>query len=157
MGRPAQQEFRHAIDEHSLEGSATMTHPRKKVFYAEGGQVHKSPIPQGVIAGGFIFLSAIRGVDPKTQSIETDDPEKQARQVFENASAALASAGATLADVVKVAVYLQDINDRGAFNKAWAAYFREEPPARFAVQVVNMGASGDKSRILVDVTALAPA
>ena len=130
--------------------------PRKEVFYAKGGQVHSSPIPQGVKAGGFIFLSAIRGVDPKTQGIETDDPEKQARQVFENVKAALAAAGATLSDVVKVAVYLKDINDRGAFNKAWAEYFPKDPPARFAVQVMNMGAAGDRSRILVDVTALAP-
>lgn len=130
--------------------------PRKEVFYAKGGQVHSSPIPQGVKAGGFIFLSAIRGVDPVSQKVETDDPEQQARQIFENMKATLAAGGAELSDVVRVAVYLKDIKDRGAFNKVWAAYFPSEPPARFAVQVVDMGGAGDKSRILVEVTALAP-
>ncbi len=133
-----------------------MTQSRKEVIYSKGGQVHSSPIPQGVKAAGLLFLSAIRGVDPKTQKVETDDPEAQARQIFENLKAALASADATLEDVVKVAVYMKDIRDRSAFNKAWADYFPKDPPARFAVQVADMGAAGDKSRILVDVTAVAP-
>ncbi len=132
------------------------TRARKEVFYVQDGQRHTSPIPQGVKAGGFIFLSALRGVDPATQRVESDDPEVQSRQLFELIKITLANAGATLDDVVKIAVFMKDLADRTAFNKVWSEYFPKDPPARFAVQVVDMGGPGDKSRILADVTALAP-
>ena len=133
------------------------TEQRKETIRVTRGLQHTSPIPQGVKAGGFIFLSAIRGVDPSTQKVETDDPEQQSRHIFENMKLALAVAGATLEDVVKVAVYMLDLQqDRPIFNKVWAEYFPTDPPARFAVQVSDMGPAGDKSRILVDTTALAP-
>ena len=50
----------------------TSSAPRRRAFFAQGGQTHSSPIPEGVVAGGFIFLSAVRGVDLKTQQVETD-------------------------------------------------------------------------------------
>jgi 2-iminobutanoate/2-iminopropanoate deaminase len=133
-----------------------MKKQKELIWIREGGQRHGSPIPQGVKAGGFIFLSALRGVDPKTQLVETDDPETQARQLFENIKTVLAAAGATLDDVVKIAVYVKDLADRTVLNNIWAEYFSHEPPARFMVQVVDMGGPGDKSRMLADVTALAP-
>ena len=129
---------------------------RKEVFYVEQGQKHTSPIPEGVKAGGFIFLSAIRGVDPKTSRVETDDPEEQARKAFDVVKATLQAMGATMDDVVKIAVFMKDMSDRTAFNKVWAEVFPKDPPARYAVQVMDMGAPGDKSRFLLDVTALAP-
>jgi hypothetical protein len=46
--------------------------------------------------------------------------------------------------------------DRDAFNKVWKETFGDQPPARFAVQVVDMGVIGDKTKFLLDVTALAP-
>jgi len=129
---------------------------RKEVFYAQGSHAHSSPIPEGVKAGGFVFLSALRGVDPKTQRVEADDMEGQARQLFENAKTTLAAAGAGLGDIVKVAVYVTDVSERAAFNKVWAEYFPQDPPARFLVQVLDMGVPGDKSKVLCDITALAP-
>lgn len=134
----------------------TTNQPRRRAFYAEGGQVHSSPIPEGVVAGGFIFLSAVRGIDLATQQVETDDVEEQTRLAFEAARIALRTAGATLDDVVKIAVFLRDMNDRVAFNKVWSETFPENPPARFAVQVVDFGVVGDRSRVLLDVIALEP-
>ena len=134
-----------------------MPNPRKRVFFNQtGGQQHSSPIPEGVIANGFVFLSAVRGVDPKTQQVEEDDAEKQARQAFEIVRSTLATVGASMDDIVKCAVYMKNMNDRDAFNKVWKETFGNEPPARFAVQVVDMGVVGDKTKFLLDVTALAP-
>jgi 2-iminobutanoate/2-iminopropanoate deaminase len=130
--------------------------PRRRAFYAEGGQTHSSPIPEGVVAGGFIFLSAVRGVDLKTQQVETEDIEEQTRLAFEAAHLALKTVGATLDDVVKIAVFFKDMNDRVGFNKVWAETFPENPPARYAIQAVDFGVVGDKSRLLLDITALAP-
>jgi 2-iminobutanoate/2-iminopropanoate deaminase len=132
------------------------TRAGKEVFFVKEGQQHSSPIPEGVKAGGFIYLSAIRGVDPVTQRVESDDPEEQSRDIFEVVKKTLAAAGATLDDVVKVACFFKNLDDRTAFNKVWSENFGDQPPARFAVEVYDFGGPGDKSKILVDVTALAP-
>ena len=129
---------------------------RRRVFFNTSGQRHSSPIPEGVIANGFVFLTAVRGVDPNTQQVETDDPEEQARAAFAVMRNTLATVGSTVEDVVKVGVYMKDMGDRDAFNKVWKETFGDEPPARFAVQVVDMGVIGDKTKFLLDVTALAP-
>jgi len=134
----------------------TTNRPRRRAFYSQGGQTHSSPIPEGVVAGGFIFLSAVRGVDLKTQQVETEDIGEQTRLAFAAARIALKTEGATLDDVVKIAVFLKDMNDRVGFNKVWAETFPENPPARFAIQAVDFGVVGDKSRVLLDITALAP-
>jgi enamine deaminase RidA (YjgF/YER057c/UK114 family) len=109
-----------------------------------------------VVAGGFIFLSAVRGVDLKTQQVESDDIVDQTRLAFEAARIALKTEGATLDDVVKIAVFFKDMNDRVGFNKVWAETFPTNPPARYAIQAVDFGVVGDKSRLLLDITALAP-
>ena len=129
---------------------------RKRVVFAEEGQRHASPIPEAVIANGFVFLSAVRGVNPESQQVELDDPEAQSRQLFENIKSTLRAVGGTLDDIVKIAVFMKDLGDRDAFNKVWKEYFGEEPPARFAAQVVDIGVLGDKTKFLADVTALAP-
>jgi 2-iminobutanoate/2-iminopropanoate deaminase len=131
--------------------------PRRRAFFAKGGQTHSSPIPEGVVAGGFIFLSAVRGVDLKTQQVESDDIEAQTRLAFEAMRIALGTAGGTLDDVVKVSVFFKDMNDRVGFNKVWSETFpADNPPARYAIQAVDFGVVGDKSRLLLDVIALAP-
>ena len=129
---------------------------RRRVFFNTSGQRHSSPIPEGVIANGFVFLTAVRGVDPNTQQVEADDPEEQARAAFAVMRNTLATVGSTVDDVVKVGVYMKDMSDRDAFNKVWKETFGDQPPARFAVQVVDMGVMGDKTKFLLDVTALAP-
>lgn len=128
---------------------------QKQLIYVQGGQRHSSPIPEGVVAGGFIFLSAVRGVDGS--GAPPEDTETQARLLFDNMARALEAAGAGLKDVVKIAVYMMDLQrDRPIFNRVWQEHFGDEPPARFAVQVLDMGVQGDHSKFLADVTALAP-
>lgn len=131
-------------------------HARQEIR-ASGTARPPGPIPQGVKAGGFVFLSGMRGVDPATQRIETTDPEGQARQAFENLKVTLAAAGATLGDVVKVGVYLRDLHGhRPILNVVWAEYFGASGgPARHVVQVSDLGDADGKTLFLLDVTALA--
>jgi 2-iminobutanoate/2-iminopropanoate deaminase len=129
---------------------------RKRYIRTTSSQQHVSPIPQGLIAGGLVFLSALRGVEPGANKVP-EDPETQIRQLFANLGNTLAAAGCGPADVVKVGVYMTDLQaDRKIFNKVWAEYFGDEPPVRFAVQVSEMGGPGDATRVLADVVALAP-
>ena len=130
--------------------------PKKELIYVREGHRHTSPVPQGVKANGFIFLSALRGVDDVTQK-PPEDFEEQIKLLFLNMKRALAAAGATLDDVVRVAIYMTELQKgRPILNKYWAENFGDNPPARFAVEVTDMGTPGDASKILAEVVAIAP-
>jgi 2-iminobutanoate/2-iminopropanoate deaminase len=110
----------------------------------------------GVRAGGFLFLSAIRGRDPETGEM-VEDPLEQARRALKNLEAVLAGSGATLAYVVKVTLYLHDLKRRKEFHQAWMEFFPKDPPARIAVGIADANASpGGKAHYALDVIALAP-
>jgi 2-iminobutanoate/2-iminopropanoate deaminase len=110
----------------------------------------------GVKAGGFLFLSAIRGRDPRSNKMP-DDPLEQARQALRNLEAVLAGSGATLKHVVKVTLYLHDLERRHEFHRAWMEFFPHDPPARIAVGVANANAApGGNAHYALDVIALAP-
>ena len=110
----------------------------------------------GVKANGFLFLSAIRGRDPKTNTMP-EDPLAQAQQALRNLEAVLAGSGATLAHVVKVTLYLHDLERRKEFHKAWMEFFPVNPPARIAIGVADANAApGGKAHYALDVIALAP-
>lgn len=109
----------------------------------------------GVRAGGFLFLSAIRGKDPLS-GVFPEDPYEQAVQALRNVEAVLEASGATLAHVVKVTLYLHDLEQRGPFHRAWMEAFPENPPARIAVGVADANAApGGKAHYALDVIALA--
>lgn len=129
--------------------------PRRTLIPGPEGKTIRGGNCYGVKAGGFLFLSAVRGTLPNDGGVPAD-LEEQARQLFRNVEDTLKQSGATMDDVVKVAVYMVDLEkDRPVFNKAWKAFFGDVPPARFAVQVAGLGNPGDGSRFLADVTALA--
>jgi len=109
----------------------------------------------GIKAGGFLFFSAIRGRDPQTNTI-SEDPRVQARQAFENLKLMLTAAGATLDDVVKVTLYLDDLRHRTVFHELWMEYFSRNPPARIAILVPDANAApGGNAHFALDVIALA--
>jgi 2-iminobutanoate/2-iminopropanoate deaminase len=110
----------------------------------------------GVRANGFLFLSAIRGRDVRTGKTPAE-PLEEARQSLRNVEAVLAASGATLAHVVKVTLYLHDLDRRTEFHQAWQEFFPVNPPARIAVGVANANATKEgKAQYALDVIALAP-
>jgi 2-iminobutanoate/2-iminopropanoate deaminase len=110
----------------------------------------------GVRAGGFLFLSAIRGREPGTGTM-SDDPLEQARRALRNVEAVLAASEATLHHVVKVTLYLADLEMRKPFHEAWMEFFPSDPPARIAICVADANAApGGKAYFALDVIALAP-
>ncbi len=130
---------------------------RRQVMPPPKGPVMHGPgMVPGIIAGGFMFLSAIRGRDPTTGKT-SEDTREQARQALRNAEAVLAASGATLQDVVKVTLYLHDLAYRTAFHEVWMEFFPKDPPARIAFQVADANpAPGGNSHFALDVMALAP-
>lgn len=97
---------------------------KKQVF----GTSHV-PLSPAVRAGDFVYVSGQVPVDAQGNIVQGGIKE-QTRQVLENVKAALALAGASMDEVVKTTVWLEDARDFGAFNQVYAAYFPKEPPAR---------------------------
>jgi reactive intermediate/imine deaminase len=91
------------------------------------------PLSPAVRAGDFVYVSGQVPTDA-SGSVVPGGIEAQTKQVLENVKSALALAGCTMDDVVKTTVILQDARDFGAFNKVYASYFPQNPPARTTVE-----------------------
>jgi 2-iminobutanoate/2-iminopropanoate deaminase len=114
---------------------------------------HTGPVPQAVESGGWIFVSALFGNDPRTGA-RPADAGQEADQLFTNLAAILAAAGAGLSDVVRVGIFMRDLQrDRPAFNQAWVRHFGDHRPARSAVQVQDFGRPGEEARYMVEAQA----
>ena len=93
------------------------------------------PYSHAVRSGGLLFCSGQVALDPATNTFLDGPVEAQARQVFANLRAVLATAGAGLADVVKATVFLADMADFGAVNAVYVEAFGAHRPARSTVAV----------------------
>jgi 2-iminobutanoate/2-iminopropanoate deaminase len=107
-----------------------------------------------VRAGELVFVSGIVPVDGDGNLVGGDDPVEQARQVFRNMADVLAAAGARPEDVVKVTVFLTDIDDRPLVNPARQEFFGEARPASTLVEVSRLVVPG--ARIEVEAVAVVP-
>lgn len=108
---------------------------RKQVF----GTSHV-PLSPAVRAGDMVYVSGQVPVRPDGTMV-TGGIEEQTRQVLENIRAALALAGATMDQVVKTTVWIEDARDFGGMNRVYGKVFAAEPPARTTVE----------SRLMVDI------
>jgi reactive intermediate/imine deaminase len=105
-----------------------------------------------VRAGDLLFVSGFVPVDADGRLVGGDDVVAQARQVFANLAAVLAAAGGTFADIVKVTVYLTDIEDRARINPVRQEVFRDTRPASTLVEVSALATPGAK--VEIDAVAL---
>jgi 2-iminobutanoate/2-iminopropanoate deaminase len=97
------------------------------------------PIPRGpyspaVRAGDFIFVAGQGPVDPATDKMSYGDIQHETRIVLNNIKRILEGCGATMADVVKVSVFLADGRDFAAMNVVYAEFFGNDKPARTTVE-----------------------
>ena len=107
-----------------------------------------------VRAGELLFLSGFVPVDGDGRLVGGDDVVAQARQVFANLEAALAAAGASIHDVVKITVFLTDVGDRAAVNEVRQEVFGATRPASTLVEVSSLVL--ERARIEIDAVALLP-
>ena len=92
---------------------------------------------QAVQTGETVYLSGQIGLDPATMQLE-DGIDAQAARVFGNLAAVARAAGGSLADAVKLNIYLTDLADFGKINEAMSRHFSEPYPARATVQVAAL-------------------
>jgi len=115
-----------------------------------------APLPRGIysqaiVSDGFVFVAGQAAVNPRTNELELGDIKSEARRTLENIRAILAAAGSSLRDVVRVGVFLADMNDFAAMNEVYKEFFPENPPARTTV-----GAQLPQIKIEIDCIARLP-
>jgi 2-iminobutanoate/2-iminopropanoate deaminase len=92
--------------------------------------------PQAVIAGNFIFLSGMPGLDPVSGQVVSSSFEEQTRQAFVNIKTVLEEAGSNMNKIVKTTIFMVSGNDFAIVNKVYAEFFPTESPARSTPQVM---------------------
>jgi len=93
------------------------------------------PYSPGIRAGQWLFLSGQVGFEPATGLLVEGGIAAQTEQVMRNIGVLLDAAGASFGNVVKMTVFLADMNDFAAMNAVYAGHVVDPPPARSTVEV----------------------
>lgn len=96
------------------------------------------PYSQAIKAGNFVYISGQIPINPENGEIVKESIEAETKQCLDNATAVLAEAGATFENVVKVTVFIKDMNQFGRINAVYGEYFTDHKPARACVEVARL-------------------
>ncbi|MXR21690.1 RidA family protein [Halobacterium bonnevillei] len=88
--------------------------------------------------GDILFTAGQIPLTPEGDLLDDEPIATQTRQSLENVKAILEAEGLTMQDVLKVSVYLDDIDDFDEMNAAYKEYFQDNPPARSAIEVGSL-------------------
>lgn len=123
----------------------------RKVIHTDKAPKAIGTYSQAVRAGSTVYLSGQIPLVPATMTMIEGDMRAQITQVFDNLKAVAEAAGGSLADTVKLNVFLTDLGHFPLVNEIMASYFREPYPARAAIGVAALprGAQVEMDAILV--------
>ena len=108
------------------------------------------PYSQAILTDTMLYCSGQIPLNAQGVMVE-GDVTAQTIQVFENITAVLAAAGSSFEKVVKVTVFLADMNDFAAMNAVYGRHFTVNPPARSTVQVARLPRD---AKVEIEITAL---
>jgi 2-iminobutanoate/2-iminopropanoate deaminase len=112
--------------------------PKRNVIATTEAPGAVGPYSQAIATDAFVFTAGQIPVNPATGKIEAETIEAQTRQVLSNIDAVLRAAGSGLHRIVKMTVFMTDLDDFKRMNGVYAEFFPSDPPARSAVQVVAL-------------------
>ena len=98
------------------------------------------PYSQGTTDGDLVFTAGQIALTADGDLLDEEPIDVQTRQALENVKSILEEEGLNLQDVLKVTIYMADMDDYDAINAAYSEYFQDNPPARSAVQVAALPA-----------------
>lgn len=110
---------------------------QKEIISTSKAPAAIGPYSQGIKIGDMVFTSGQLPVNSATGEAVTEI-KAATRQSLENVKAVLEEAGSSLEKVVKVVVFIKDMNDFGQVNEVYGEYFKENPPARSCVEVARL-------------------
>lgn len=105
----------------------------KQSFVANDAPTPAGPYSHAIRAGDTVYLAGQGPFDPVTGE-QSEDFEEQVRQTFRNLDAIARVAGASLADAVRIGVYLRDMDDFAVMNRVYAEMVPEPRPVRTTIQ-----------------------
>jgi reactive intermediate/imine deaminase len=109
----------------------------KKIIQTKYAPAAIGTYSQAVQVGKTVYLSGQIGLDPEQMTL-VDGIEAQVRRVFDNLQAVTEAAGGSMGDIVKLNVFLMDLNNFALVNTIMAEYFTQPYPARAAVGVASL-------------------
>ena len=110
----------------------------REVISTHDGPKAIGPYSQAIKANGMVFLSGQIPLDPASQQLINGDVAAQTERVLQNITGILRAAGSSLAQVVKTAVFLKNMNDFAVMNEVYGRHFNTDPPARSTVEVARL-------------------
>ena len=111
---------------------------QKHVVHTDKVPPARVPLSQAIRAGDWLFVSGQLGNDPRTRKLAEGGIGPETRQVCENLKAVLEEGGSALANVVKVTIYMKDLNELPAMNAVFSEYFAVDPPARTTFECARL-------------------
>ena len=123
----------------------------RRVVHTDKVPPARVPLSQAIVAGDWIFASGQLGMDPKTGRLVEGGIKAETRQVCENLKAVLEAGGSSLRHVVKVTIYLADVEELMPMNEVFSEYFPKDPPARTTFQAGRLIAG---SRVEIEAIAM---
>ena len=113
--------------------------PIRELIQTENAPNAVGTYSQAVSAGGFLYTSGQVGINPLSGEIETKDVKLQCLQVLKNILAILEARNLSLVNIVKLNVFLRDLNDFGDLNDTFKEFFGDTNyPARSTVEVAGL-------------------
>lgn len=123
----------------------------KKCFCTEKGPKAVGPYSTAVTVGDTVYLSGMIPLDPATNKLVEGGSEEQAKRSMENVRIVLEEMGMTMANVVKVSVFMTDLKEFALVNAIYKDWFGPDYPARSCVQVAALPLG---AQIEIEVTAV---
>jgi reactive intermediate/imine deaminase len=109
----------------------------KQIIHTDGAPQAIGTYSQAVKVGGTVYLSGQIGLDPASMEM-VEGIEAQVHRVFKNLRAVTEAAGGSMADIVKLNIFLTDLSNFALVNTIMAEYFTQPYPARAAVGVASL-------------------
>jgi 2-iminobutanoate/2-iminopropanoate deaminase len=99
------------------------------------------PYSQGVKVGNFLFVSGQAPIDPRTGKVGENEIEAQTRQTLQNIKGIVEASGFSMQDIVRVTIFLKNVDDFKKMNEVYKTFFSDNPPTRTTVEA-NLVAPG---------------
>ena len=123
----------------------------KKIIFTEKAPAPIGPYNQAVLVGNMLYTSGQIAINPITNELVLENIESETKQVMENLKAVLEAAEMTFENVIKVSIFISDMNNFSKINTIYGAYFNEATaPARETVQVAGL-----PKNVNVEISAIA--
>jgi reactive intermediate/imine deaminase len=110
----------------------------KNAIHTDAAPAAIGTYSQAIRSGNTVYLSGQIPLDPTTMQIVSNDMEARIVRVFENLKAVCEAAGGSLADIVKLNIFLTDLGHFALVNEVMARYFQQPYPARAAIGVASL-------------------